>query len=504
MRGGADFFATTATAALCTLAAASGGPDATRTAQQAAPPSSWTPVAGQPLRQAQQLRSRDGVLKVDLDARRHVIDVAGAPLEAQPFNGRLIGPTLRVRPGDRLEVTIRNGTGERTNIHYHGLHVKPTGNADNVFRVFAPASTVRSVVRLPRDHASGTYWYHVHLHGSTEEQVMGGMSGLLVVEGLEKMLPRRFRGIRERSLALRDVQVDGGSIAMGQGQVAPDKPSTWLVNGQLRPKLSIAPGETQLWRIANVGADLFYDVALAGHRLTVVAEDGDPVWRTRSARHLVLPPGKRFDVLVQGGRPGRYGFRSRPYDEGFELLPGKRLATVTVRGERRRRLVLPRRLASPTPPSRPIAGEPVARRRTFTFSFGTGTAFTALVNGKQFDPHAIGITPRLGTVEEWTLRNPSSEDHPFHIHVNDFQVMSVNGKPYRAHGLQDVVVIPKNGGTVVIRNRFEDFTGHFVFHCHILGHEDAGMMQTVQVLGPGQRPTPPPAGGHAPLLAGLA
>ena len=149
----------------------------------------------------------------------------------------------------------------------------------------------------------------------------------------------------------------------------------------------------------------------------------------------------------------------------------------------------------------PIAGEPVARRRTFTFSFGTGSAFTALVNGKVFDPHAIGITPRLGTVEEWTLRNPSSEDHPFHIHVNDFQVMSVNGKPYRAHGLQDVVVIPKNGGEVVIRNRFEDFTGHFVFHCHILGHEDAGMMQTVQVLGPGQRPTPPPGDGHAAHLA---
>jgi suppressor of ftsI len=497
VRAGVDLFATAATA-LCTLVTASGAPDAGRTAQQAAPPSSWTPVAGRPLRQPRELRSRDGVLKVELDARRQVIDVAGAPLEAQPFNGRLVGPTLRVRPGERLEVTIRNGTSERTNIHYHGLHVNPTGDADNVFRVFEPASTVRSVVELPRDHPPGTYWYHVHLHGSTEEQVMGGMSGLLIVDGLEQILPRRFRGIRERALALRDVQVDGGSIVMGQGEVAPDKPSTWLVNGQLRPTLSLAPGETQLWRIANIGADLFYDVALDDHRLSVVAEDGSPVWRTRTARHLVLPPGKRFDVLVQGGKPGRYGFRSRPYDEGFELLPAKRLATLTVGGKRRPRLALPRRLATPAPP---IAGRPVTRRRTFTFAFGTGTAFTALINGKVFDPHAIGVTPRLGTVEEWTLRNPSSENHPFHIHVNDFQVMSVNGTPYRARGLQDVVVIPKNGGEVVIRNRFEDFTGHFVFHCHILGHEDAGMMQTVQVLGPGQRPTPPPGGDHAALHA---
>ena len=128
-----------------------------------------------------------------------MIDVAGAPLEAQPFNGRLVGPTLRVRPGDRLEVTFRNGTGERTNIHYHGLHVKPTGNADNVFRVFEPASTVQSAVDLPEDHAPGTYWYHVHLHGSTEEQVMGGMSGLLIVEGLEEdpaaAVPRHPRAL---------------------------------------------------------------------------------------------------------------------------------------------------------------------------------------------------------------------------------------------------------------------------------------------------------------------
>ncbi len=497
---GVDFFATAATAAtaLCTLATASGGPPAGRTAQQVTPPSSWTPVAGQPLRQPRELRSRDGVLKAQLDARRQVIDVAGAPLEAQPFNGGIVGPTLRVQPGDRLELTIRNGTSERTNIHYHGLHVKPTGDSDNVFRVFQPASTVRSVVKLPRDHSPGTYWYHVHLHGSTEEQVMGGMSGLLVVEGLERLLPSRFRGIRQRALALRDVQVNGGTIALGQGEVAPDKPSTWLVNGQLRPRLSLAPGETQLWRIANVGADLFYDVALDGHRFTVVAEDGSPVWRTRTVRHLLVPPGKRFDVLVQGGDRGRYQFRSRPYDEGFELLPGKRLADVTVRGKRRTRLALPRRLATP---AGPITGRPVARKRTFTFSFGTGANFTALIDGKAFDPSAIGVTPRLGTIEEWTLRNSSSEDHPFHIHVNDFQVMSVNGKAYRARGLQDVVVIPKNGGEVVIRNRFEDFTGHFVFHCHILGHEDAGMMQTVQVLGPGQRPTPPPGGAHMALHA---
>ena len=331
---------------MCTLAAAAGAPDAGRTPQQATPPTSWAPIAGRPLREPRELRSRDGVLKADLDARRHVIDVAGAPLEAQPFNGSLVGPTLRVRPGDRLELTIRNGTAEQTNIHFHGLHVRPTGISDNVFRTFEPATTERSVVELPRDHAPGTYWYHVHLHGNTEEQVMGGMSGLLIVDGLEDVLPRRFRGIRERALALRDVQVDGGSIVMGQGEIAPDKPSTWLVNGQLRPRFSIAPGETQLWRIANVGRRPLLRRRARGPplhgrrrgrlaRVAAVAREASPG----------APPGKRFDVLVQGGERGRHRFRSRAYDEGFELLPEKKLATVRVRGKRQERLKLPRRLA---------------------------------------------------------------------------------------------------------------------------------------------------------------
>jgi suppressor of ftsI len=99
-------------------------------------------------------------------------------------------------------------------------------------------------------------------------------------------------------------------------------------------------------------------------------------------------------------------------------------------------------------------------------------------------------------VEEWTLRNVSTEDHPFHIHVNDFQVMRVNGRPYRARGLQDVVVLPKRGGTVVIRNLFDRFTGHYVFHCHILNHEDHGQMKTVQVIRRGQKPSPPPGAAH--------
>jgi FtsP/CotA-like multicopper oxidase with cupredoxin domain len=351
-------------------------------------------------------------------------------------------------------------------------------------------------VHLPLGHAPGTYWYHVHLHGLTEGQVMGGLSGLLVVEGLDDLLPRSLQGLRTRQLAIRNLQTDGDAVVVDGENIDPTAPTALLVNGLLLPRMALRSGETQLWRIGNIGSDLFYDVALEGHDLTVIAEDGSPVWRTHRANHLVLPPGKRYDVLVTGGRPGEYAFITKRYDEGFSYGPRLDLAHVTVAGPASRTPPprVPRRLDTP---NEPIGRRPVMRRRRFVFSFGTGSTFRALINGEQFTVGKNNVVPILGTVEEWTLINESPEDHPFHIHVNDFQVMSVNGRRFEATGLQDVVVIPKNGGRVVIRNPFDDFTGHYVFHCHILGHEDAGMMQTVDVVRRGQKPTPPPGGGMA-------
>lgn len=457
---------------------------------QAAP--EWRPKPGLPLSEPTQVYSHGGVLKVDLAASRRSIEVSHARIEAQPFNGHLIGPTLHVRPGDRMEVTIHNATSEVTNIHYHGMHVSPRGRSDNVFRTFHPGQTVKSIVQVPSDHSPGTYWYHVHLHGLTEEQVMGGMSGLIVVEGLQKLLPPELRGVRERQLAIRDVQHRGDSIIMDAADINVTKPTTRLVNGLLRPRFSLRSGETQLWRIANIGADIFYDVQLTGHRLYVIAEDGSPVWRVWSRRHLVLPPGKRYDVLVQGAKPGAYAFRTLKFDEGFQLLPTVKLASVRVRGPAAPPdLDLPKTLDTP---AKSPADLPVRRRRTFTFSFDFSAKEFAHINGEAFNPDQTNVAPLVHSVEEWTLRNVTTEDHPFHIHVNDFQVMKVNRKPYHARGLQDVVIIPKHG-SVVIRNPFDRYTGHYVFHCHILNHEDGGMMKTVQVLRKGQKPTPPP-GAH--------
>jgi FtsP/CotA-like multicopper oxidase with cupredoxin domain len=463
------------------LICAIGAGGAAKSGEKADTPTDWKPVAGEKLTEPQQLYpDANGVLKVDLTAKRHVIDVSGAPILAQPFGNSLIGPTLLVSPGGTLKTVVDNRTAKMTNIHFHGMHVSPKGKGDNVFRMFRPGTKSHSKIEIPLDHEPGTYWYHVHMHGTTEEQVMGGMSGLLIVDGLEDRLPADLQGITERQLAIRDLETKGGSAIMNAAKIDPAGPTTRLVDAQLRPTMAIGSGETQLWRIANVGADLFYDIQLEGHTFTVLGEDGDPRWDVVQQSHLVLPPGKRFDVLVQGGEPGTYDLITRKFDEGFQRLPRTTLASVEVTGP-------PAQPATDLPTSMnstdgDLSNAPIAKKRRFVFTLDTKGGFKAEINGETFDPNVVNVRAKLGTVEQWTLINHSSEDHPFHIHVNDFQVMSVNGKPYDAHGLQDVVIIPKNGGKVVIRNPFEDFTGEFVFHCHILGHEDAGMMQTVKVV----------------------
>ncbi|MFD4814870.1 multicopper oxidase domain-containing protein, partial [Streptomyces sp. NPDC058418] len=122
----------------------------------------------------------------------------------------------------------------------------------------------------------------------------------------------------------------------------------------------------------------------------------------------------------------------------------------------------------------------LAARRTLVFSENAaGDKF--YINGKQFDMDRIDVRSRLNTVEEWTVRNDSDEEHSFHVHTNHFQLMSVNGRPYDARSMQDTANVPARG-QIVIRNKFSDYTGKTVFHCHFLNHEDEGMMATLEIV----------------------
>ena len=155
-----------------------------------------------------ELRAADGVLRATLTAEEQEIELAGQSILARVFNGAFVGPTLRVRPGERIELELVNHLMEPTNLHFHGLHVSPEGEADNIFRTVNPGETAQYVLEIPPDHPTGTFWYHPHQHHLALEQVFGGMSGVIVIDGLQEKLPPDLQGIEEHLFALKDFQLD--------------------------------------------------------------------------------------------------------------------------------------------------------------------------------------------------------------------------------------------------------------------------------------------------------
>lgn len=441
------------------------------------------PRAGAAFREPPTLRSRDGVLRANLSVRRQRVLVAGARVWAKVYRGSFPGPTLRVRPGDTLELHVVNELGEPTNLHEHGLHVSPIGISDNVLRTVPAHDAAEVRVRIPRNVPPGTYWYHPHFHGLAEEQSFTGLSGAIVVDGLAERMPARLRTIRDHLIALKDVQIRDGAII--DHAIDSQAPTTRTVNGQVDPVLSVGTDATQLLRLANMSADIWYRLSLDGARFGVVAEDANPVGRVWRAGTLVLPPGKRYDVLVRWPRGGTYALRTRRMNTGpaGDTYPAARLMRFRVGGVPAPQIAWPRSLG----PLPTLDRAHVDRVRHITFSEDQRRN-RFLINGRQFAATRVDEVVRLGATEEWVLRNRSREEHPFHIHTDDFQVIAVNGRRYRARSLQDTVAIPV-GGTVRIRLRFADFVGAFVFHCHILAHEDAGMMGIVDVTRNGRRPS---------------
>jgi suppressor of ftsI len=388
---------------------------------------SFHPKSHLPFSQPKEVHSHDGVLAVTLVAEERTVQVSGDSVLARVYNGAMTGPTLVVKPGDTMRITLVNHLSEDTNLHFHGLHVSPSGIADNVFRDVPPGKTAKYVVHVPDDEPEGLYWYHSHMHHESEEQVFGGLSGLLVVDGITDLLPKPLRHVTQRLFALRDIQVQGDAVK--SQDIDYTKPTTRLVNNLVDPNLTIRPGETQLWRFANIGADVFYKLSLPGVTFHVVAEDGRPVWQVWDSKTLVLPPGKRYEVLVQGPKAGTYQLKTLRYDDGFATFPTRILATVTSTGSSVHPAALPTALVSR---AEDLTDAKIAKSRKEVFA--VRGSFT--INGKTYDPNRIDAVAHLGTVEQWTLVNTSFEQHPFHIHTDYFQVMSVNGTPYHANGLQ--------------------------------------------------------------------
>jgi len=288
-------------------------------------------------------------------------------------------------------------------------------------------------------------------------------------------------------MLLKDFQNVEGQIAGGGGlvgQIDSDAGTTRTLNGQVNPTIKIRPGETQFWRIGNVGADIYYRLKLDGHTFYELARGGNRHNQLVPLEEIVLPPGDRTEVLVRGGAHGLYQLRTLYYNQGDDgdQYPEVTLATLISEGRPETPVPLPTQ--DQFPPVENLSTQPIAQQRTFVFSEDPDTG-QFFINAQQFDANRIDAQVTLGNVEEWTIQNVANEEHVFHIHQLDFQVTEINGEAVPFVGHQDIVNLPV-GSTVKILIPFTNpvIVGKFVFHCHIVAHEDLGMMQTVVVTNP--------------------
>jgi FtsP/CotA-like multicopper oxidase with cupredoxin domain len=428
-----------------------------------------------------QIRSHRGVLKATLVAQEGDAMMAGKRVSrTMTYNGKFPGPTLRVHPGDRIELKLVNRMTESTNFHFHGLHVSPAGHADNVLRVMQPGSTSRIVVKIPHDHANGLFWYHPHRHGDVNSQVLRGLAGMISIEGGKEQV-RKLEPFKQRLIGLNVTQFDPTGTSVIPSGDQNDATATTTVNGEVGQRIDMRPGQTEMWRIANMSNEGFYKLNLEGHRMWIVGQDGNPTKRAKRVRELIVAPGSRYEVLVKAGKAGSYKFRQLTHSDGFNSFPQQDLLTLKIAGKQARDQAIPHEVKD----FEDLSHAHVDVHRHWVLSFGTNPTFTADINGKVFDPKRVDTRARIGSVEEWTFINQTSQDHPMHLHTNDFQVMRVNGHRFHANGVYDNFILPRNG-SVTIRFKPETYTGLAVFHCHILFHEDSGMMATIRYVKAGR------------------
>jgi FtsP/CotA-like multicopper oxidase with cupredoxin domain len=428
------------------------------------------------------------------------------------FNGQPNAPTLRLSPGDQLKITYINDLPvkpsescavtpcmDMTNLHFHGLTVSPDTPQDDVLTMMAmPGKSLHYTVQIPKNHSPGLYWYHTHPHGESHRQVLDGMSGALVIEGIQSYFPP-LAGLPERVLVVRGrsikndphfgdlrQRVDLSSSACGGEREPPEEIMT--VNGSVRPKIELAPGERQFWRLVNASADRYLDLQLEGQSFEIVAMDGvpiaqhDPNHRTRIADHVLLPPAGRMEAIVVGQAvTSASRLISRCVDTGPDGDPNPAMILADI---------VPKSASASIPRISQSSLKPELKTLDLAAEEKTPPRFTVIftedkngfyINGEKFAPNAAPmVRAKVGTFQHWRIVNASGELHPMHIHQVHFLPYAENDKPIPDPLWLDTVNVPYGGSVDVIM----DFTdpvirGMSVFHCHLLNHEDKGMMAKV-------------------------
>ena len=414
-------------------------------------------------------RPEPGLVEIALGAAPARLSVAGQAAELWTYAGAFPGRLLRVREGETVRLRFANRLPEATNLHFHGLHIPPTGRADNTWLHVAPGETFAYEFTVPPG-AGGTHWYHPHVHGGIARQMWAGLAGPLIVDGPLDALPE-LAAADERIVVLKD-------IALVAGRPAPHGVMDWhkgkegdlvLVNGVTSPELRATAGTVRL-RLINACNARYFRLGLDdGRPWHLIATDGHFLERPQALDDLMLVPGARADVLIPLERRDEVRLRHLFYDRRTpDFTPERTLLTI-VPPAGARPLPLPERLAV-VPRLR--AEDAAARRRITMAMF--------LLGGRPFNPHRIDISSRLDDLELWEVENVGTMDHPFHTHTWYFQVATRNGRPEPFAAWRDTVNL-RPGDRLELLVPLRSYAGRSVYHCHIAEHGDKGMMGVVEV-----------------------
>ena len=425
--------------------------------------------------------------------------LSGLPTPTLGINGSFLGPTLRLKNGSDVAISVLNQLDEPSTLHWHGLHV-PAKADGGPSQVIAPDETWRPSFTVRQK--AGTFWYHSHLLNKTGEQVYKGLAGMIIIDDEESEsleLPSTY-GVDDIPLIVQDRRFnEDGSfryVGMHRDVMTGVFGDRILVNGTTSAVFTPTTNKVR-FRILNAANARTFNFALAdGREFSLIASDGGFLEKPVALRNIVLAPAERVEIVVDFSDGGPVDLLSLPLEasspystigmmrnmlsvntESFTIL------SIQPQSNLQRSTALPEKLTSI---SRMQEGE-AARTRRFVLSMpmgmmrrGRGRGGEFLINGNPMAMDTINEVVPVGTTEIWEIYNDSMMMHPFHIHHGQFQILDRDGVPPSPDemGFKDTVKVGP-GQTVRFIMRFENFSDPdtaYMYHCHILEHEDNGMM----------------------------